>query len=124
MSTRKLATGLAIALCAPLAAWAGEFFETTNDEAGSRIVTPRFGAPTTGSAPAASTALRVGEISADRQYVYLGDEGGWQLRPMTYRFEGGGLAHVDDPVGHMFRLADNSPFTPELRLAFQHSRGQ
>jgi len=126
MSTRKLALGIGftIALGAPLAVLAGGLWETTSDEAGSRIVAPPFGAVSTRSAVTTSELLRIGAISADRQYAFLGDEGGWQLRPMEYRIEGGRLVHVDDPVGHMDRLADNSPFTAEQLLALEHSRGR
>ena len=51
---------------------------------------------------------RLGEISADRQYVYQGEQVGWQLRSMQYRFENGRIVHVDDPVGHMSRKADST----------------
>ena len=121
MSIRKTLTtlGFAIAFATPVAALADVTWETTNDEAGSRIVTPQFGAPSTGKAPAANTALRIGAVSADRQYVFQGDEGGWQLRPMEYRFEEGRLVHVDDPVGHMHRLADNSPVSATQRAALE-----
>jgi len=125
MSNRKYVTtlGLAIALGAPLTALADGFWETTNDEAGSRIVVPQLGAVSRNSAAAPAAPLRVGAISADRQYVFLGEEGGWQLRPMEYRVEGGRLVHVDDPVGHMHRLADSSPLTAGQRAALERGGG-
>lgn len=126
MSTRKIVVGLgfAVVLVAPLAALADAFWETTNDEAGSRIVTPRFGAVTRGTAPVAVKPLQTNDISIDRQYVYLGEEGGWQLRPMQYAWRNGRLTHVDDPVGHMHRIADTRPLTEQERAALQRSAGQ
>lgn len=125
MSTRKSLTTLALALslAAPAAALADGFWVTTNDEAGSRIVAPEFGSIAK-SAPAARVSpLAAGAVSADRQYVFLGEEGGWQLRPMQYAFQGGRLVHVDDPAGHMQRMADNSPLTEQERKALELSAG-
>lgn len=125
MSTRKSLTTLAIALsfAAPAAALADGFWVTTNDEPGSRIVAPAIGSIAK-SAPAARVSpLAAGAVSADRQYVFLGEEAGWQLRPMQYAFQGGRLVHVDDPAGHMQRLADNSPLTEQERLALERSAG-
>ncbi|MBK6980237.1 MAG: hypothetical protein IPH30_00960 [Betaproteobacteria bacterium] len=126
MSARKLVTGIgfAIALATPIAVLAEVVWETTSDEAGSRIVVPQFGTtPKSVSLPAVKP-LRAGDVSLDRQYVFLGDEGGWQLRPMENRFEGGRLVHVDDPVGHMQRVADNSPLTADQRLAWERIGGR
>ena len=136
MFTRKSipALGLAIALGLPLAALAGGFWETTNDEAGSRIVSPRIGfghmgsmhdgiAMHAGGMQDGSMIHRSGDLSTDRQYEFLGEEGGWQLRPMQYRLQDRRLAHVDDPVGHMDRLADTRPLTDQQRAAQQHSAG-
>jgi hypothetical protein len=67
--------------------------------------------------------LQAGDISRDRQYVYLGEEGGWQLRTMQYRFQDGHFVHVDDPVGHMLRVADSSPLTAEDRAALERTGG-
>jgi hypothetical protein len=125
MSTRKSLTRIALALTlvAPAAAFADGFWVTTNDEPGSRIVAPAVGSVAK-TAPAARAApLANGAISADRQYVFLGEEGGWQLRPMQYAFQGGRLVHVDDPEGHMHRLADNSPLTEQERIALERSAG-
>lgn len=120
--------GFAIAIGAPLAALAGGFWELTNDEAGSRIVSPQVGAARMGPMHAGgmrseTTPLQVGDISTDRQYVFLGEEGGWQLRPMQYRVQDGGFAHVDDPVGHMHRVADNAPPTARDRANLERSGG-
>ena len=126
MSTRKSLTTLALALslAAPAAALADGFWVTTNDEAGSRIVAPEFGSVAK-TAPAVNvTPVAAGAVSADRQYVFLGEEGGWQLRPMQYAFEGGRLVHVDDPEGHMSRVADRSPLTEAERAAQQRLGGR
>lgn len=125
MSSRKSLTtfALALSLIAPAVALADGFWVTTNDEAGSRIIAPRAGAvPAT---PSTAPVLPYGDgvVSPDRQYVFLGEEGGWQLRPMQYAFQGGRLVHVDDPVGHMHRLADNSPLTEQERIALERSAG-
>ncbi len=117
------ALGFAIAFGAPVAALADSFWETTNDETGTRIVAPPFGTNSRGAASTAVKPLRLGDISTDRQYVFVGEEGGWQLRPMQYRVEGGRLAHVDDPVGHMERLADTRPLTEQQRATLESSGG-
>ncbi len=126
MSTRRIAAGLgfAIALGAPLSALAEGFWETTNDETGSRIVIPQFGMISKGTAATAVGPPQAGDISADRQFVFLGDDGGWQLRPMEYRFQGGRLVHVDDPVDHMHRLADTRPLTEQERASLRGSGGR
>lgn len=125
MKSRKalIAFGTTMILGAPLAAFADITWITTNDEAGSRIVITKDDPATTRIAPVATKALRVGDISPDRQYVYLGEGSGWQIRPMEYRFEGGRLVHVDDPVGHMNRTADTRPLTAEQRAAIERSSG-
>lgn len=125
MNMRKSLSGLGflIALGAPLAALAGGFWETTDDEAGSRIVAPQFGNVAKSAPLAAVNPLRPGDVSPDRQYVYLGEGGGWQLRPMQYRFEHGRLVHVDDPAGHMNRVADTRPLTEQQRVTLQRSAG-
>lgn len=125
MSTRKSLTTLALALSlvAPAAALADGFWITTNDEAGSRIVAPEFGSVGKTTPAADVNPLAAGTVSADRQYVFVGEEGGWQLRPMQYAFQGGRLVHVDDPAGHMHRLADNSPRTEQERIALERSAG-
>ncbi len=125
MINRKstLSLALAVALGAPLAAIADGAFVNTNDEAGSTIVSPIFGQPYRSATPTDTRPLAFGDISADRQYVYLGEGGGWQIRPMQYRIEKGALVHVDDPVGHMHRQADTSPLTPAQRTALRNSAG-
>ena len=125
MFTRKSipALGLIAMLGAPLAALADGFWETTNDEAGSRIVAQPFGAAVNRAAPRAVNPVQVGDISADRLFVFLGDESGWQIRPMEYRLQGGRLVHVDDPVGHMHRLADTTPLTDQQRTTLERSAG-
>lgn len=117
------ALGLAVSLGVPLDSFADGFWEPTHDETGSRIVMPRFGTVVKTAPLPAAKALQAGDISADRQYVFLGEEGGWQLRPMVYRLEGGRLVHVDDPAGHMDRLADTTPLTEQQRLARERSGG-
>lgn len=125
MKTRKsaLAVTITLALGAPLSALAGGFWQSTQDEAGSAIVTPELGAPRIITAARGVKPLRAGDLSADRQYVFLGAEGGWQPRPMEYAYEGGSLVHVDDPVGHMHRVADKSPLTEAERNALSRSGG-
>ena len=125
MSIRKTLTtlGFAIAFATPVAALADVTWETTNDEAGSRIVAPEFGSVAKTAPVANVTPLTAGTVSADRQYVFVGEEGGWQLRPMQYAFQGGRLVHVDDPAGHMQRMADNSPLTEQERMALELSAG-
>ena len=125
MKSRKalIALGTTMFLSAPLAAFADVTWITTNDEPGSRIVITRDDPATARIAPVATKALRVGDISADREYVFLGEGSGWQIRPMEYRFEGGRLVHVDDPVGHMHRTADTRPLTTEQRAALERSSG-
>lgn len=118
-----LAVVVTLALGAPFSALAGGFWQSTQDEAGSAIVTPEFGAPRSASATAGVKPLRAGDLSVDRQYVFLGGEGGWQLRPMEYAYENGRLAHVDDPVGHMHRVADTRPLTEAERIALTRSGG-
>ena len=111
MKNRKslITLGITLALAAPLAIAADGVFTTANGEAVSRVIDPVVGQRIARVAPDTAPPLRYGSISPDRQYVYFGDEGGWQLRPMEYRFENGRLVHVNDPVDHMNRLADTSP---------------
>ena len=125
MSTRKSLTTAALAflLAAPAAALADGFWIQTNDEAGHQVVPPTFGAPYRTVEPKDTKPLAFGDVSADRQYVFLGEEGGWQLRAMQYAVKDGRLVHVDDPVGHMHRLADNSPLTEQQRIALERSAG-
>lgn len=121
--TSALAFGITLALGAPFSVLAGGFWQATQDEAGSAIVVPEIGVPQ-GIAPAkAAGLLKKGEFSVDRQYVYLGGEGGWQIRPMEYAYEGGSFAHVDDPVGHMHRVANASPLTAAERIALERIGG-
>lgn len=116
------ALGLAVALGSPLASFA-VVWETTNDEAGSRIVAPARGAASKSVRIPDTKALRPGDVSTDRQYVYLGEASGWQLRPMEYRFENGRLTHRDDPVGHMERQADTTSMIAEQSAALIDSSG-
>lgn len=62
-------------------------------------------------------------MSADRQFAFLGKGNGWQLRPMQNRLENGRFTHVDDPVGHMHRMADTSPVTPQELVDRRNSGG-
>jgi hypothetical protein len=114
----------ATALAAPAIALAEPLWETTNDEPGSRIVAPRFGTIAKSAPVAGVKPLAAGAVSADRQYVFLGEEGGWQLRPMQYAFQGGRLVHVDDPEGHMSKVADRRPLTEAERAAQQRLGGR
>jgi hypothetical protein len=125
MFTRKSITtlGIFVALGAPLAAFADNFWVQTNDEAGWQIVAPTFGAPYKSTAPTDVKPLTPGAVSTDSQYVWLGEQGGWQLRPMQYRFQNGRLVHVDDPVGHMERHADSRPLTAQQRATLERSGG-
>lgn len=125
MSTRNSLAPLALALslAAPAAALADGLWVTTPDEPGSRIVAPEFGSVAKTAPTARVTPLVAGTVSLDRQFVFLGEEAGWQLRPMQYAFEGGRLVHVDDPAGHMHRVADNSPLTEQERIALERSAG-
>jgi hypothetical protein len=125
MKSRKalIAIGTTMILGTPLAALADVTWVTTYDEAGSQIVITRDDPATTRVAPAATKAPSPGDISPDRQYVFMGEEGGWQLRPMEYRFQGGRLVHVDDPAGHMDRLADKTPLTEQQRITLDRSAG-
>ncbi len=121
--TTLFALGATMLLGAPLVSYADITWITTTDEPGSRIVITRDAPATTRVAPVAAKALKPGDVSADREYVFTGDEGGWQSRQMEYRHEGGRLVHVDDPVGHMHRSADTRPLTAEQRVALERSSG-
>lgn len=125
MKSRKalVALGTTMFLGAPLAALADVTWITTNDEAGTRIVVTRDNPATARIAPAVTNALTLGDVSPDRQYVYMGEGGGWQLRPMGYQFQQGRIVHVDDPVGHMNTLADKTPLTEQQRRALERSSG-
>ena len=112
----------AIALGTPLASLADIAWIATHDEAGTRIEFTTPSAPAK-AAPLDAMALKAGDFSPDREYVFLGEAGGWQLRPMEYRLEGGRSAHVDDPKGHMERIADTSPLTAPERMARDRSGG-
>lgn len=118
-----LSLALVIALGAPLAALADGTWISTNDEAGNHVVAPKVGVPYRTATPVDVTPLALGDISPDRQYVFLGEGSGWQLRPMQNRIEQGRLVHVDDPVGHMTRMADTSPLTPQQHAARRESGG-
>lgn len=124
MKTRKALIALGtIILGTPLAALADVTWITTYDEAGSQIVITRDEPASTRFAPGPTKALNPGDISPDRDYVFMGEEGGWQVRPMEYRFQGGRLVHVDDPIGHMDRLADTTPLTEQQRISLERSAG-
>ncbi|MCW5590604.1 MAG: hypothetical protein KIS74_00765 [Burkholderiales bacterium] len=126
MTIRKPFTSLvafAVGLGSPLASMADIVWITTNDEAGTRIIITDDGSATRRVADADAKALKPGDLSPERQYVFLGEEVGWQLRPMEYRYENGRLVHVDDPVGHMERLADTRPLTEQERKALALSGG-
>ena len=125
MSNRKSVLSLvcAIVVGAPLAATADGTWVRTNDEAGSQFVPARVGTTSRAVPPTDTKPPTYGAISADRQFVFIGEEGGWQLRPMAYRREGGRFVHVDDPAGHMSRTADTRPLTPEQRSALKNSGG-
>jgi hypothetical protein len=125
MNPRRSLISLALAFtfAAPLGALADDFFVPSLDEAGTRIVNPVLGQRIARVTPDPAPPLRTGTVSRDGQYLYSGDEGGWQLRPMEYRFVNGRLAHVDEPAGHMNRLADTSPETAAQKTARANSRG-
>lgn len=125
MKSRKTLIALCttVTLGTPLAAFADVIWITTNDEPGTRIVITRDDPAMARSVPVATKPLAFGDFSADRQYVFTGEEGGWQLRPMEYRFQGGRLVHIDDPVGHMTRVPDTTPFTAQQRAALENSGG-
>lgn len=121
--TALIALGTTMILGAPFASFADITWITTHDEPGSRIVITDDGPAASRVAPVFTKALRNGDLSPDRQYVFMGEETGWQIRQMEYRFEGSRLVHVDDPVGHMQRTADTRPQTAEQRAALQRSSG-
>lgn len=125
MKSRKTLAvlGTTLFLGTPLAALADLAWITTYDEPGTRIVITRDDPATARIAPVATKASALGDISPDLQYVFTGEAGGWQLRPMEYRFEGGRIVHVDDPAGHMSRLADSSPLTEQQRIGLERSAG-
>ncbi|MCW5590602.1 MAG: hypothetical protein KIS74_00755 [Burkholderiales bacterium] len=126
MNTRKALITLGaitVGLTAPIVSMADITWITTNDEAGTRIVQTASGSAPAASVQPASKPLQAGDLSADRQYVFVGGEGGWELRPMSYRFENGRFVHVDDPVGHMHRQADSRPLTEQQRIALERSSG-
>ncbi len=50
----------------------------------------------TSLAPADRLPPQPGEVSADRQYIYLGGESGWVPRPHEYGPAAGAMAHSDD----------------------------
>ena len=126
MNIRKTISGLGfiVALGTPLATLGDTTSGPIYDESGSHIAPALFGTVTYTPRLATAQPLRVGDVSADRQYVFLGDENGWQSRQMQYRYQSGSLAHVDDPAGHMARLADTRPLTEQERLARQSSAGR
>ena len=126
MNTRKalIALGAAtVGFAVPAVSMADVTWITTNDEAGTRIVQTASGSGPASTVNPGSKPLQAGDISADREYVFVGGDGGWQLRPMTYRFENGRLVHVDDPAGHMHRQADSRPLTEQQRIALERSSG-
>jgi len=125
MNVRKslVALGLVASVGAPLSALAEGIWITTNDEPGSRIVQPAAAKVAGSAALAAVNPTQPGDISPDRQYVFVGGDGGWQIRPMEYRFENGRLVHVDDPVGHMHRVANAGPLSERERTALERSGG-
>jgi len=55
-----------------------------------------FFAPMIASAAPASLTPQVGELSADRQYIYQGGEEGWVTRPHEYGLRNGAPVHTDD----------------------------
>lgn len=127
--TSVTALGVVVAIGSPLAVLADGFWESTNDGPGSRIVHPQSGSGHMNAMPGGtmhgdSAPPAIGDASADGQYACLGEEGGWQLHPMQYRFEGHRMVHLDDPVGHMHRLADHTPLTAQQRLALERSAGR
>lgn len=113
----------AIGLGSPIVSMAELTWITTNDEAGTRIVITDDGPSANRIALGDTKALKPGDLSPERQYVFMGEEAGWQLRPMEYRYERGRLVHVDDPVGHMDRLADTRPLTDQERKMLALSGG-
>jgi hypothetical protein len=121
--TTASALGLFIALGTPVATLAGDVTRPLYDEFGDHFATPPYGTTTNTAPLAAVSGAQVGDISADGQYVFLGEASGWQIRPMQFRIENGRLAHVDDPAGHMDRLADARPLTAQELATRQSSAG-
>jgi hypothetical protein len=117
------ALGAAVLLGSPLVALGDVIWINSDDEAGTRIVITDSGRATPGPGPADSMPSKFGDLSTDRQFIFLGESNGWQLRPMEYRLQGGRLVHVDDPAGHMNRLADTTPPTEQQRIARERSSG-
>lgn len=124
MFTRKSITslGLVVALVSPAAALADFTWIRTNDEAGSAwVFTPDVA--TKRVTPVDTKALKLGDLSADRQYVFIGGDSDWELRQMEHRFESGRLVHVDDPAGHMHGIVDAGPLTAQERAMRANSSG-
>ena len=92
----KLKTTLAIVL-ATAAGFAGaaDVFHASNDEPG----TLNHVVPGNATRVEPQAADRLGSLSADAQWVFLGEEAGWSLRPHGYAFKDGRLAH-NDPFSH------------------------
>lgn len=76
-------------------AGAADVFHPSSDEPGTvNHVIPGKAAAVERAAPD-----RPGSLSADNQWVFLGEEAGWSLRPHGYAFSDGRIAH-DDPFSH------------------------
>jgi hypothetical protein len=92
----KLKSTLAI-LLATASGYAGaaDVFHPSNDEPG----TVNHVVPGKHTRAEHQAAERSSTPSADSQWVFLGEEAGWSLRPHGYAFSGGRLVH-NDPYAH------------------------
>lgn len=91
MNTRLAFLTLAIA-AAPLTASA-QAVNVDNDWASFFRYNP---ASVNVAKPAQRATPRPGDVSPDGQYVFVNDQRGWQLRPYSYVWSGGQLAHASD----------------------------
>ena len=104
----SIASFATTATAGPLSVAPDSMWAQTNDEAGWALVSPTFGAPFRSTAPADGKPLRIGDMSVDGQYVYAGEDSGWQVRQAQYRLDGGRFVRVDDLVGRANRHAGAS----------------
>jgi len=114
-----IAISLVAALAAPLSASAEGTWVRSNDEAGWQYVAAPFGSVKHTPALPAAKPLQLGDVSADRDWVYTGGESGWAPRQVTYRYESGRFVRVEDPTGHMQRLADKTPIAAQQPIALE-----
>lgn len=91
MKTPIIAIALAAIATASLAAAADSTFHPSNDEGGTAVHVVR------GTLTQAQRMEldRAEAIAADPDWIYRGEEAGWELAPHSYDFRGGSLVHTD-----------------------------